>query len=400
VGTVNIPKVDTQPDKTWVGRHVDINGHFIANQKGGYIVVSVIPSRHALVPGGRSTHYKWTDASLTIKLPNGKTKIITVPHTPKGDPNVTSWISALKKAKQKQQTNSGTDSGSTTNNPIISITDVVKGKIGKFNPPPHNSSRPTSPLIFPSNLGGHSAERVSDLNTRIKTAEKFNNRGFIYEDIDSAQDVDHKPKARKNLWGFEFMYNPTTISHTLSLSPNTDYTNPLDVANQLTGSQMFSITILLNRVTDMSALHKRTGAGTAQGYPRALTSAEVKGIQTRGTEYDLEFLYRVVNGDPSEVPGKTSASSDFGFISGIPIWIRLNNQMRYKGLLAGISVTHTMFTPSMVPIMSEVSLQFLRIPVMSYGDNGGAISDRYTTHNGKTSRIPKYGGSDTPTSGG
>ena len=396
MGTVNIPKIDAQPDKTWVGRHVDINGHFIANQKGGYIVVSVIPSRHTLVHAGRSSHYKWTNASLTIKLRNGHTKIITVPHTPNGDPNVKSWINALKRKKRKQQ---HTDSGTTESNPIISITDVVNGKIGKFNPPPHNSSRPTSPLMFPSYLGGH-ASKISETNSRIANAEKFNNRGFIYEDIDSAQDVDHKPKARKNLWGFEFMYNPTTISHTLSLSPNTDYTNPLDVANQLTGSQMFSITILLNRVTDMSALHKATKAGTSQGYPRALTTAEIKGIQTRGTEYDLEFLYRVVNGDPTEVPGKTSASSDYGFISGIPIWIRLNNQMRYKGLIAGISVTHTMFTPGMVPIMSEVSLQFLRIPVLSYGDNGGAISDRYTTHNGKTSRIPKYGGSDTPTSGG
>jgi len=396
MGKVKIPDVHAKPDNTWVGRHVDINGHFIVNQKGGYIVVSVAPIKKRA--GGRVKKLIVTGWALTIKLANGTTKTINLPSTSTtrdGDPNVQIWLDKLKKNQQHANDPAPTP----PSNPIITITDVVKGKAGKFNPPPHRSSRPTSPMLFPTNMGGH-ASNIRETNSRIANAEKFNNRGFIYEDIDTAQDKYHQPKTRKNLWGFEFMYNPETISHSLILNGNIDYTNNLDVANQLSGSQIFSLTIRINRVGDMNALHKKTSAGTSEGYPRPLTAAEIKGIQTRGTEYDLEFLYRVVNGDPTDLPGKSAYSSDFGFISGIPIWIRLNNQMRYKALLQGISVNHTMFTPSMIPTMTQVDLQFYRIPVISYGDTAGDISKRYLGPDGKTSRVPKYQTGDTPTNGG
>jgi len=283
------------------------------------------------------------------------------------------------------------DSGKIKNrNAIITINDVVKSRYGKFNPPPHRSSRPTSPLLYPSNLGGHSAEKIKDLNTRIATAEKFNNRGFIYQDIDSAYGDNGKPKAKKNLWGFEFMYNPTSIKSTDQANTAIDYTlQDASFANLLTGSQSFTITILLNRVGDMAALHKVTQAGTAQGYPRPLTTEEINGIRSRGTEYDLEFLYRVMNGEPATTPSMDMKSSDFGFISGLPIWIRLNNEMNYKGVIASLNVTHAMFTPSMVPMMSQVEITFNRIPVMGFGDNSKAIKKRYTNTDG-TSRVPSY----------
>jgi len=274
-------------------------------------------------------------------------------------------------------------------NVIITINDVVKSKYGKFNPPPHNSSRSTSPLLYPSNLGGHHS-KIDQTNSRIANAEKFNNRGFIYQDLDSAYGDNGKPKAKKNLWGFEFMYNPTSITSTDQANTAIDYTlQDASFANLLTGSQSFTISILLNRVGDMAALHKVTQAGTSQGYPRPLTAAEIKGIQTRGTEYDLEFLYRVMNGEPATTPSMDMKSSDFGFISGLPIWIRLSNEMNYKGVIAALNVTHAMFTPSMVPMMTQVQITFNRIPVMGFGDNSKAIKKRFTNSDGK-SRVPSY----------
>lgn len=311
-------------------------------------------------------------------------------------PNITSPNTS---SDSNTSTPNTTDSSITKNVIILRPSDVDRG-IGKFNPPPHRASRSVTPMLFPGQSEAF-AEKF----------QEFNTRGIIFMDSDTAQHDNGTSYTRKDLWGFQFMYNPTTISYTNSANTNIDYTNNQDVALLLTGSQQFTISLLLNRVTDMGVVqpiarkYKKNQimiVDTGENYNRKLDANEVQQLAARGTDFDLEFLYRVLNGDPLSSPQSDFDTSDFGYISGMPVWIRLNNQMRYKGTIGAVTVNHVMFTRAMVPIMTEVSISFLRIPTMGYQSSNAHIKGRFTdgTGDSKVSRIPQYTPKASDTTGG
>jgi hypothetical protein len=283
---------------------------------------------------------------------------------------------------------------------ILTLQEVTNG-FGKFNPPPHNITRSVSPIAFANYQVSKSAD-----SAKILSMQKANRRGYFYQDLDSAFEGTTR-KLRKNLWGFQFMFNPNSISHQNSADANTDWTNLHDISNALIGTQTFSINLFLNRTVDVAQLAPlvRNAQGSAsvistsgvnKGYTgRALTKDDILGIVTRGTEYDLEFLYRVVNGEPSKSPTMDFATADFGYLSGIPVWVRLNNQMRYKGIISGLGVNHLMFTPDMVPVVTEVSISFMRIPVPAYSTDDSWYKDRYGD-----GKVPLYKGSPPDTAPG
>ena len=101
-------------------------------------------------------------------------------------------------------------------------------------------------------------------------------------------------------------------------------------------------------------------------------------------------------------PQSDFRTSDFGYISGMPVWVRLNDQMRYKGVIGSISVNHVMFTLDMVPTMTEVAISFIRIPTMGYESSDSSIKKRFTSGTGDSSvsRVPQYSDKSTNTSGG
>jgi hypothetical protein len=251
---------------------------------------------------------------------------------------------------------------------LLSLEDVVNRTAGKFNPPPHSSSRTVSPTAFAQ----YSLTSTASAAT-VRELQKANQRGFIYQDLDAAL----SSPGSSTPWGFQFMYNPTTFSHSNAADTSVDWTNTLDVSSLLTGSQSITFTLFLNRVIDMSAL--RT-SNYASKYATALSAADVAGIKARGTEYDLEFLYRTINGNPELGPTMDTATSDFGFLAGVPIWLRLHDNMRYKVALSNISVNHIMFSDKLVPVLTEVGLTFMRIPVPIYG-NDAAVGDWYSNRN-------------------
>lgn len=251
---------------------------------------------------------------------------------------------------------------------LLTIDDVVNRRSGKFNPPPHSSSRTISPTAFAQ----YNLTSTADATT-VRDLQKANQRGFIYQDLDAAI----SSPSNSTPWGFQFMYNPTTFSHTNAADTSIDWTNTLDVSALLTGSQGISFTLFLNRVIDMSALKT---SNYASKYATALSAEDVAGIKARGTEYDLEYLYRTINGNPEKGPTMDMATSDFGFLAGIPIWLRLHDNMRYKVALANISVNHIMFSDKLVPVLSEVNLTFMRIPTPIYG-NDSAQESWYTDRN-------------------
>lgn len=276
----------------------------------------------------------------------------------------------------------GNGAGITSSTQLLSLSDVVNRRKGKFNPPPHASSRTVSPTAY-AQYSVTSTAGAANIQALLKT----NQRGFVYQDLDVAL----SSSGPKTPWGFQFMYNPTTFSHNNAADTSIDWTNTLDVSSLLTGSQGITFTLFLNRVIDMSALETNDYASK---YATALSAEDVKGIKSRGTEYDLEYLYRTINGNPESSPTMDMPTSDFGYLAGVPIWLRLHDNMRYKVALANINVNHIMFSDKLVPVLSEVNLTFMRIPVPIYG-NDAALSAWYSN---QTLTTPPL--TDTANSGG
>jgi hypothetical protein len=221
-----------------------------------------------------------------------------------------------------------------------------------------------------SGIGVENGGRGLDFETPGFT----NNLGYCYQDKQSAETQNSTGKLR-----FHFNYNPTTLAYTTQSNTSIDWTlGNADPANVLGGNTAVSCTLYLNRIADMTELRKAVGQSAYSiNYPRALGPKEIAGILSRGTEYDLEFFYRIVNGNPEDasqglLQGSVGAkSSDFGYVTGIPFWIKFHDNLRYKVSLNSIQVNHVLFTEDMVPMLSTVDVSMTRIP--AFGDIDPAI---------------------------
>lgn len=282
------------------------------------------------------------------------------------------------------------------------LQDVFAGRKGKFNPPPHNVTRAISPTAF----ANYNLSATADV-TNVTNAMKARRKGYITEDIETALDADGNPKTKASqLWGFEFMYNPEKFGHSIS-NASFELGNAEDTAVNLAGAQQLSLNLVINRMVDMPSLKTYwlenvekvvPFTGQAPDYPRPLLVEDIEGLIKRGTEYDLEFLYRVLNGDPQLGPTATIPTSDFGYATQVPVWLTIHENFRYKVSITGITVNHIMFTEDMVPVVTDVNINMIRIPMPVYTTDDVSSSDflydRLTTKDGSgeiISRAPTYG---------
>ena len=247
----------------------------------------------------------------------------------------------------------------------------------RYNPPPYDNKSRTSM--------GQKAE-YEDNDTFKNLAifpEKTIERGLIYQDVNGAKVLNRNPEKLKqittetpglasNQWGFRFMYNPTTFSYSSSSNNSVDWTlGSKDPATLLVGNSNVTFELYLNRIPDLKYLRMSGTPRVTQEqlYGRKLEDYEVEGILNRGTEYDLEFLYRVLNGDPLNKPllfdkQYGGASADFGFTTATPCWLQLNKNLKYFGSVASLQVNHVMFDLNMIPMLSTVSITFVRYPAL------------------------------------
>lgn len=281
-----------------------------------------------------------------------------------------------KKAKKELESvitganRTGEDPDATLNNTPIPTSEIDGVQ---WNPPPHKITRPPS-FYTMANIGSNA---VIPSTARSKEVLKslggnINKLGKVYQNKSSAVALNKKKGLTEanakasDLWGFRFTYNPTRISYGSTIDTAIDWMlQPKDPSNFFGGNTEISFDLYLNRIADMSTLRKGDQIIT-QSYPgRGLTPVEKNGILKRGTEYDLEFLYRVVNGRPggtSLVSDTTLLTSDYGYITGMPVWIQFHENMRYRGSLRSIQVEHVIFTEDMIPMLSVVKLAFIRYP--------------------------------------
>jgi hypothetical protein len=278
----------------------------------------------------------------------------------------------------------GNCSGTTSSAPVSNTTPVPppdsrllpKGNL-RWNPPPHNVSRGVPLMEYVNKLDPESVILTEPAFAKLNTAEL--KRGKIFQDSLGAEILNTNPDKialpgkGKQQWGFRFMYNPTTFSYSSASNNNVDWTlGASDPTALIVGNSTVQFELYLNRIADMSFL-KQSNVNLSTGYPNGLQEVEIKGILNRGTEYDIEFLYRVLNGDPLKKPllfskeyGNTlgGVTSDFGYTTAIPCWLYLNENLRYYGSVANFNVNHVMFDLNMVPMLSTVSITFNRYPAL------------------------------------
>lgn len=256
----------------------------------------------------------------------------------------------------------------------------------RYNPPPHIFSRNRPYMADMSNLiVGKDSKGNAITPKDIVNLYAGNNQGKIYQDPQGAAALNVNPDSIKNLavgkgqtvpqWGFKFMYNPTTFSYTTAASNNVDWTlGSSDPSVLLQGNQSVTFELYLNRIIDMSYLpsYPKGGSDLAGVYGAGgLSEEHVQGILNRGTEYDIEFLYRVLNGDPrknalllDESYRGSGVTADFGYTTGMPCWLQLNDNLRYFGSVASLTVNHMIFDLRMVPVLSVINITFSRYPAI------------------------------------
>jgi hypothetical protein len=222
----------------------------------------------------------------------------------------------------------------------------------------------------------------SNTPTKISNArESFNlpaTRGAIQMSPDVAQylrkrSVSKNKKLRKRdntNYGFRFHYNPTGVG--MSYGMMTDMSAELLMSgnenlNMVTPLQRggWSIDLYLNRMEDMSYINSDgslvSGLSALQVYPETVDPSELKKIYNKGTMYDLEYLFRTLNGGDSdynsELRGETS---DIGWIAGIAVEFHMGNGLRYLGQITSIDINHAVFNDRMVPMLTTVTIKASR----------------------------------------
>lgn len=348
------------------------------------------------VPGG-----EWI---LAVETPvSGNPKAFTISYTsfssdgkkktttPLGNQNGKSgtlWTAAQNRLLQAVQDTGTTDTTGTVN---PAIPDPKKSAFS-YNPPNHIwTRRPSLDELMAGRDNNFyvtdaptAAQALATNNAAYTSVTKTHPLGSMMQDTATAANLNKKIGVGKTqVYGFNFTYNPTSISYTTSANTPIDWTlNSGQPANILGGPTIVTFDLYLNRIQDLNTLKK---GYKATAYPAGgISDTDQKGLLYRGTEYDLEWLYRVVNGSPAtttsllEYGGETA---DFGYITGTPFWLKFHNNMKYYGGLAALSVNHVMFTKDMIPILTIVSVTFNRYPVFDTSGYVGGAQKKTTDAN-------------------
>lgn len=181
-------------------------------------------------------------------------------------------------------------------------------------------------------------------------------------------------KASVNKYGFQFMWNPETYNQSTSVNMQITPSNT-DPTIALTGfaaanSQM-SFTLRIDRTNDFACAKKLAPASvtnsadlsklasyyTIGNRDASFTknpSEKILDLLNYGTEADLEYLYRVINGDTwVGIGGRRTAN--IGYLMPALIRVDLGNQ-KFVGVVSALDVNHLAFTGDMVPIRSDVNV--------------------------------------------
>lgn len=173
-------------------------------------------------------------------------------------------------------------------------------------------------------------------------------------------------------WGFQFLYNPATITMNYAMAPAVDLsilTSGQEGAN-LVGTDgnysTISFEVIINRMFDMKYFTKDgllTEAGKLQYGQYTPNAKDQQDIFHKGTMYDVEYLLRTASqGALIQKSWLRGITADLGYIGVAPIELHLGKSLRFWGMLSGMTVNHTIFNEKMIPIFTSLELTFSRYP--------------------------------------
>jgi|688.fasta_scaffold68745_2 hypothetical protein len=259
-------------------------------------------------------------------------------------------------------------------------------------PPPAKTIRFNAPMVKSAYFRNNSivdrallAKAVEPMlaSKMVETLSTFGdgdtNRGFIVSNQKAREAAlsrqSDKEKAItggfKVPYGFRFHYNPQELNQTIGtlqgISPELMMSGK-DQANMITAptqSSTISFTLYLNRIEDMNVLANTTrtaplieDADSKNYYPEVVKKADRDLIKDFGTMYDLEFLFKAVNGEMGGYtsPLRLAKTADVGWLNGMAVEMHLGRKLRYLARIINVSIKHILFTENMVPTLSIVSI--------------------------------------------
>lgn len=194
-------------------------------------------------------------------------------------------------------------------------------------------------------------------------------------------------------YGFRFLYNPSTFSEGYTSISDSD---PLAYSHDVSGGVQpivgasggsLGFNLLLYRKFDVELLRyidRRGGlesVDTVPIYGEKVRPKLLKKIKERGTLVDIEWLFRLCNGEPQDT--WHGRSSDWGAIMPTMVVISMGDApgaRKIRGMLTGVNVTHNLFASGMIPVYTEVQLTISRVvdqyftPYTEDGDDASADS--------------------------
>jgi hypothetical protein len=174
-----------------------------------------------------------------------------------------------------------------------------------------------------------------------------------------------------NKFGFQFQYNPNSVSMPISGTAAVDYmkyvAGPPDVIPLGDSGASITFDILLNRMFDMpfldsnGRLKPNLTLNKVYGVPASGFDNDLKAIYEKGTMYDLEYLMKTIIGFELNTIFR-GKSADVGFLLGRLVELHLGKSLRYLVTINSVNIEHVHFDARMVPLISYVKITASRIP--------------------------------------
>jgi hypothetical protein len=323
--------------------------------------------------------------------------------------------SVRNRSKSSNLNNTGSKLPSSTDSQPVSKILATPDKTYKWNLPPHKWSLP----VDPSSISDTVKAPNKDLHTKrrgvIFVARKYNGN-TTSTNAKTGKKENTGIGNYNNNYGFQFLWNPETFNQSTSvnwgITPNqndktalltglvsanstVDFTLRLDRTNDFACAKANNLTESLNSslvigafnesralqqssLDDFASYYKEGKAPNSDADFSINIDEKLKDLLTRGTEADLEFLYRTINGDGYTTSWGTS-SSNISFL--LPTIIRLDlGPQKLVGMVQSVNVVHLAFTREMIPIRTDVSLSIdLRTAVGLTTNNFGNSVDEVNT---------------------
>ena len=289
---------------------------------------------------------------------------------------------------------------SAANKPVIPI-QIEPDSTYSWNLPPHKWSLPVDASAVVDTVNTYSNDLHSMRRGRIFVGRKYNGNTTTV-DPKTGKKTPTGDGHFNNNYGFQFLWNPETFSQNTSvnwgITPDQN-----DITSLLTGlvasNSSINLTIRIDRSNDFAcAKASYFGRGSDRNtflqnsfqsfasYYRegqAPNSAadfatnidnKIDDLLTRGTEADLEFLYRTINGDGYSLLGVNT--SNISFLRPTIVRVDLGPQ-RLVGMIQSVDVSHLAFTRDMIPVRTDVTLSVdLRTAASLSTNNFGGTTDQ------------------------